>query len=84
MSKWTVGVGDSQVEVKYINIERAVDAACSLLSKEIAFNKSVKESPSHKRDYETHVEVLRLLQRVFADAFMKHEDHLRKMIPGGR
>ena len=84
MSKWIVNVGPNQVDVRYDHIERAVDAACSLLTKEIAFNKSIKDSPGYKREYETHVEVLRLVQRVFSDAFMKHEDHLRKMIPGAR
>lgn len=84
MAKWTVQVGPTPIDVKYHHIERAVDAACSLLSKEIAFNKSIKDSPGYKREYETHVEVLRLVQRVFADAFLKHEDHQRKMIPGAR
>jgi molybdate-binding protein len=84
MAKWTVQVGPTPIDVRYDHIERAVDAACSLLSKEIAFNKSIKDSPGYKREYETHVEVLRLVQRVFADAFLKHEDHQRKMIPGAR
>ena len=81
---WTVSYGTQKISVNMGHIERAIDAACSVLTKELAFNDKVKDSPAQTKVYNIHIEVLRLLERVFQEGFSKFEEHQRKLIPRKR
>lgn len=84
MIDWTIKVGPDIVKIKMIHIEAAVDAGCSVLTKEIAFNDKIKNNPAQRKAYDTHIEVLRLLERIFHEIYNAYEEHQRKKIPGKR
>jgi hypothetical protein len=81
---WQIRYGTEVINVKFRHIEQAVDAACSVLTKELVFNEKIKDNPAQAKAYNIHIEVLRLLEKVFAEGFSKMEDHQRKQIPRKR
>jgi hypothetical protein len=81
---WKIRWGDEVINVKFRHIEQAIDAACSVLTKEQCFNDKVKDNPAQVKAYDIHVAVLRLLEKVFSEAFEHHADHQRRMIPHGK
>lgn len=81
---WSVTYGTQKISINMGHIEQAISAACSTLTKEICFNEKIKDNPAQKKAYEVHVAVLRLLEQVFKDGFVKWEEHQRKMIPRKR
>ncbi len=84
MVAWIIGYGTEKINVRFEHVERAVDAACSSLTKEQAFNPRIKDNPAQHKEYDIHISVLRLLERVFAEGFSKVEEHQRKQIPRRR
>jgi hypothetical protein len=79
-----VSYGAEKINVKFTHIERAIDAACSSLTKELAFNDKVKDNPAQVKEYNLHISVLRLLEQVFADGFKDYEKRQRNHIPRGK
>ena len=84
MTTWQIRHGAEVINVKFSHIEQAIDAACSVLTKELVYNEKIKDNPAQAKAYNIHIEVLRLLERVFADGFSKMEEHQRKQIPRKR
>jgi hypothetical protein len=78
---WQVSHGTEKINVRFSHIESAIDAACSVLTKELVYNEKVKDNPAQAKAYNIHIEVLRLVERVFAEGFSKMEEHQRKQIP---
>jgi len=81
---WVVKYGTEEIAVNFNHVQDAISTACSVLTKEMAFNEKVKDNPAQKKAYEIHVSVLRLLESVFKDGFQKFEEHQRKMMPRKR
>lgn len=81
---WIVTYGTEQIKVGYSHLERAIDAACSALTKETAYNPKVHDNPAQTKEYNLHISVLRLIESVFAEGFSKFEDHKAKQIPRKR
>lgn len=84
MTCWQISYGTERINVRFEHIERAVDAACSVLTKELVHNPRIKDSPSQSKEYNIHISVLRLLESVFAEGFSKMAEHQRKQIPRKR
>ncbi len=84
MTCWQIRYGTEVINVKFRHIEQAIDAACSVLTKELVFNEKIKDNPAQAKAYNIHIEVLRLVERVFAEGFSKMEDHQHKQIPRKR
>ncbi len=85
MSDWSYMQGDKRIVIKYEDIVYALDTAKSLIAREIEFNERIKDSPQFKSDYETKLEVLKVVQDKFKDGF---ESMMRgtvtKIIPSKR
>jgi hypothetical protein len=81
---WTIRWGSEVINVKFSHIEQAVDAACSVLTKEQCFNPKVKDNPAQVKAYDIHISVLRILEKAFQDGFTKMEEHQRNQIPRGK
>ncbi len=84
MTIWQIRHGSEIINVKFSHIEQAVDAACSVLTKEQCFNPKVKDNPAQVKAYDIHVSILRLLEKVFAEGFSKFDEHQKKQIPRKR
>jgi hypothetical protein len=82
--EWKVRWGSEAINVKFRHIEDAISAACSVLTKEQCFNPKVKDNPAQVKAYDIHVQVLRLLEKVFAEGFKDYEKRQRNAIPRGK
>lgn len=80
MTTWTIDYGPEKINVNLDRVREALSTARGVLIKEIAFNDMVKDNPAQRKAYEIHVLVLKLLEKVFADAFEAHAEHLRRTI----
>jgi hypothetical protein len=78
---WTIRWGSEVINVKFSHIEQAIDAACSVLTKEQCFNPKVKDNHAQVKAYDIHISTLRLLEKVFQDGLSEHEKHQRGLIP---
>jgi hypothetical protein len=78
---WQIRHGSEVINVGMRHIEQAIDAACSVLTKEQCFNPKVKDNPAQVKAYDVHISVLRLLENVFAEGFSKFDEHQKKQIP---
>jgi len=81
MSNWQVKYGTETIKLQYKHVEAAIGAACSLLTKELVHNPRIKESDAYRREYNIHIEVLRLVERKVADAWVAYQKHLDNKIP---
>ena len=57
--------GEGERTVKVNEIVDCLRAAVSLFSKEMEFNRSIKENPKAKRTYSDYVEIMTLLRQKF-------------------
>ncbi len=84
MITWQIRHGNEVVNVKFRHIESAIDAACSVLTKEQCFNDKIKDNPAQVKAYDIHIQVLRLVERVFQEGFSEYEKHQGNLIPRKR
>jgi len=81
---WQIRWGNEVIKVGMRQIGEAVSAACSVLTKERAYNPRIKDSPAQSKAYDIHISVLRLIEKAFSDGLDKMEEHQRKQIPRKR
>ncbi len=80
---WTIPDGDKTRQLKVNEIVECLQAAASLFTKEMEFNRSIKENPKMKRTYSDYVEIVALLRQKFETA-EQAEKKVTPLIPRGK
>jgi hypothetical protein len=78
---WKIPDGDGERQVKVTDIVDCLRACSSLLTKEIEYNRAIKENPRMKRTYEDHLLITVLLRGKFED-MSDREKEPTPTIPG--
>jgi hypothetical protein len=84
VTMWQISYGTEVINVKFTHIESAIHAACSVLTKEMVHNPRIKDNPAQSKEYDVHISVLKLLDKVFRDGMAEYEQHQKKQIPRKR